>query len=140
MGRRKSTKQASFYEHAHAEQSTTRRYHANTSQVKRLVQLELHSILPAAGLYDNNDASTNANPAHTDFDEHAIIQDDAPPEVIEHQIAGITVVARGDGTVRKRYDTTVSNLPTILRTHDKEPLLFPGDTVALFQAVPPGIP
>lgn len=112
MGRRKSTKQVFFYEHTRAEQSTTRRYHANTLQVKRLVQLEVHSVLPAAVLNDNTPNDNNAHPER--IDEFPMAQDDAPPEVIEHQLAGVTVVARGDGAARKRYETTVSTLLTIL--------------------------
>ena len=100
MGRKKVSKQVAFYNHDHAETSTTRRYHANITQYKRSIQLEVHTVLPAVEPVDNNPRD---NALFTD------LQDDIPPEIIKHQLSGITVVARVEVPDRKRYESTVSS-------------------------------
>ena len=112
MGRRKPVKQVHFYEHSQAEKSTTRRYHANTAQPKRSLQLEVHAVTPASNLPADNEALVTLEPAV----DPPVMQDDFPPEVIVHNLAGITVVARSSEGARKKYETTVSLSSSIFET------------------------
>ena len=121
MGRKKANKQVAFYEHKHTEHSTTRRYHANILQQRRTIQLEVDTVLHAADL-DDDPPLRVLGPSENLFD-------DIPPEVIEHQLTGVRVVARSEGPDRKRYESTVSicflESPLCSQYIHRWPLCFP---------------
>ena len=96
---------------------------------------DIHAVLPADGLEDSQSDTPVEHTHHGDA--FTALQDDFPPEVIEHQLTGITVVARSSESTRKKYETTVSFL--LFSVFYIKLICSTDSTIALVQATPTGV-